>query len=72
MLDDGKASLMSVREVAAAADFRNAERQAGGLGQVEKPFRQNDQIRGVLYSDATDLRRPLSPPIPRRGLEHSR
>ena len=65
--DNGGVKSMLVREVAAAADFRNAEfpRQTGGLGQLEKRLRQDDRVCVVNCGEAARLRKPLPTPISR-------
>ena len=71
MHDDGRVQPMSVRELATAADFRNAEfqRQTGGLGQLEKRMRQDDRIRVASPGEAVGPSKALPPPICRLGQE---
>ena len=72
MHDDGEVRPKSLREVAAAAGFWNAEiqRESGGLGRLEKRWRQDDHVRVVNFGEGVGQRRPLPPPIHGGGFEH--
>lgn len=62
---DGKLPAMSVRDVAAAADFRNADiqRHTGGLGRLETRIRQDDRVHYGNCIDAVGPRKLLPSPI---------
>ena len=71
MHDDGGVRPKSVREVAAAAGFRDAEiqRESRGFGLLEKRLRQDDHVGVVNCGEGVGLREPLPPPICRLGHE---
>lgn len=72
MRDEADVRHKSVREVAAAVGFRATEiqRESGGLGRLEKRWRQDDHVRVVNFGEGVGQRRPLPPPIHGGGFEH--
>ena len=56
---------MSVREVAAAVGFRDAEiqRESSGLGRLEKRWREEDRVHVGNCGEGVKLHKLLPPPI---------